>query len=116
MLMILNVITHAARDGARIASFYNGSDWSGGQLSGTNLADVRSRVQQQLTTVMSASDASNFTVTPALVASGSGAGQAVNVTVSGAVPFLFQFPGAWGGSIQVTRVATYRFEGSTAGS
>ena len=110
MLMVLNVITHAARDGARIAALTKNEKWTGGALSGSDLAAVQTRVRQQIGTVMPTSEANAFTVTPSLV-SGGAAGEEASVTVEGSVPFIFSFPGLWGGSITVRRVATYRFEG-----
>jgi Flp pilus assembly protein TadG len=113
MLMILNVITHAARDGARVAAFYDGDDWTSGALSGSNLSAVQSRVRNQIATVMSQAEADAFSVTPALVNSGTGAGHEVSVTVTGDVPFMFTFPGLWGGNVAVNRVATFRLEGGS---
>jgi Flp pilus assembly protein TadG len=111
MLMVLNVITHAARDGARIAALTHNDLWSsGGSLSGAQLAALQARVRGQIATVVPQSEANAFNVTPFKRAGGA-AGAEAEVTVSGSIPFLFAFPGAWGGTIPVTRVATYRFEG-----
>jgi len=110
MLMILNVITHAARDGARAAAVIPRSEWSGGALSSGMQAIVQERVQSQLETVMTQGDAGGFTVTPLLVDAGA-AGEEVSVTVSGTVEYLFGFSGIWGGDVTVDRVATFRFEG-----
>lgn len=111
MLMILNVVTHAARDGARAASVTSSDAWMGGTLSGTALATIEDRVHTQLATVLGPDDASAFTVTPALADVGGIIGQEVSVTVSGTVPYLFGFSGIWGGDVAVNRVATFRFEG-----
>jgi Flp pilus assembly protein TadG len=110
MLMVLNVITHAARDGARIAALTNNDLWSGGALTGAPLTALQTRVRNQMATVMSQSDADAFTVTPSRAAGGA-AGEEAQVRVQGSVPFIFNFPPMWGGSITVNRVATYRFEG-----
>jgi hypothetical protein len=110
MLMVLNVITHAARDGARIAALTKFERWSGGALTGAELAAVQSRVRQQMGTVMPQSEADAFSVTP-FKAAGGAAGEEASVRVQGSVPFIFSFPGLWGGSITVDRTATYRFEG-----
>jgi Flp pilus assembly protein TadG len=111
MLMILNVVTHAARDGARAASVTTSDAWSGGTLSGTALDTIEDRVHTQLATVLSADDANAFTVTPSLADVGGIIGQEVSVTVAGTVPYLFGFSGIWGGEVAVNRVATFRFEG-----
>jgi Flp pilus assembly protein TadG len=111
MLMILNVVTHAARDGARAASVTSADAWSGGMLTGTALDTIEDRVHTQLATVLSPEAASAFTVTPSLTDVGGIVGQEVSVTVSGSVPYLFGFSGVWGGDVAVNRVATFRFEG-----
>jgi Flp pilus assembly protein TadG len=110
MLMVLNVITHAARDGARIAALTKADRWSGGTLTGAEYAAVADRVHQQIATVMAQGDADAFTVTTSKVNAGA-AGDEASVRVRGSVPFMFSFPGIWGGSITVDRTATYRFEG-----
>ena len=110
MLMVLNVITHAARDGARIAALTKNDRWAGGALSGADLAAVQTRVRAQIATVMPQSQADAFTVTPSKFSAGA-AGDEASVRVQGSVPFIFSFPGIWGGSITVDRTATYRFEG-----
>jgi Flp pilus assembly protein TadG len=113
MLMIMNVITHATRDGARTAAFFAADQFAGGALSGSNLTAVQNRVRGEIASVMTASDANAFAVTSAFADQGTGAGPAVSVTVTGNVPFMFSFPGLWGGSIAINRVATFRFEGTT---
>jgi Flp pilus assembly protein TadG len=111
MLMILNVVTHAARDGARAASVTSADAWSGGTLTGGALDVIQDRVQAQLGTVLSPAAASAFTVTPTLTDVGGVVGREVSVTVAGSVPYLFGFSGVWGGDVAVNRVATFRFEG-----
>ena len=111
MLMVLNVITHATRDGARIAALTNNDLWSGTSLPGAAGSTVQTRVRDQIATVMPQSDADAFTVTVSKTNTGSPSGEEAQVTVQGAVPFIFNFPGVWGGSVTVTRIATYRFEG-----
>jgi Flp pilus assembly protein TadG len=110
MLMVLNVITHATRDGARIAALTRADRWSGGTLTGAELAAVTNRVHQQIGTVLAQSAADAFMVTTSKVNAGA-AGEEASVTVQGSVPFIFSFPGIWGGTITVNRTATYRFEG-----
>jgi hypothetical protein len=110
MLMVLNVITHATRDGARIAALTKNDLWIGGSLSGAPLTALQDRVHDQIGTVLPQSEADQFTVTP-VKRDGGAAGAEAEVTVSGDIPFLFTFSGIWGGTIPVTRVATYRFEG-----
>jgi len=112
MLMILNVITHATRDSARQAAVIPSSQFGVGNLSGAGFTAVKSRLQTQLETVLTSGDAS--ALANSLVVSrvaGGAAGDMVQATVTGPVPFLFAFPGLWGGDVDVNRVATFRFEG-----
>jgi Flp pilus assembly protein TadG len=112
MLMTVNVITHAARDGARQVALLHEDRWVGSPpaLSGADLATVRDSVRAQIATVMPTSEANAFNVAAARTPAG-GVGDEASVTVTGNVPFLFSFPGIWGGTINITRTATYRFEG-----
>jgi Flp pilus assembly protein TadG len=112
MLMTVNVITHAARDGARQVALLNQNRWTGSPpaMSGADLTTVQTSVRAQIATVMPASQANAFTVTASRTPAG-GVGDEASVTVTGSVPFLFSFPGVWGGSVNITRTATYRFEG-----
>lgn len=101
MLMVLNVITHAARDGARMAAVTPPDRW------GAEATLVQDRVKDQIATVTT----SEFDVTPSCsVVNGR---PSVSVTVKGSEPYLFNFSsiGLWGGEVEVTRVATFRYEG-----
>lgn len=113
MLMILNVITHAARDGARLAALTADSNWSGTALGGTPLSTIRDRMRVQMETVLPASEAQALAdgAVVSRTQSGAAVGEEAQVVVTGSVPFLFSFPGLWGGEIEVNRTATYRFEG-----
>lgn len=109
MLMVMNMVTHAARDGARMAALLDSDRWSGNTLAGAELDAVRNRVRSQIATVMSQAEANAFNVTPSKVLGG--AGEEASVRVQGPVQFMFSFPGLWGGTITIDRTATYRFEG-----
>ena len=112
MLMIVNVITHAARDGARQVALVSNDRWVAGTpptMSAADAATIRTNVRAQIASVMPQAAANNFTVQASRAASG--VGDEASVTVTGSVPFMFGFPGVWGGSINITRTATYRFEG-----
>ena len=113
MLMVQNVITHAVRDGARMAALTKDTSWGGFTMTGTPLTNVQTRIRDQLSTVMSVSEASAIANTAVVTRTNSGAavGEAASVRVTGTVPFIFSFPGVWGGSVSVDRTATYRFEG-----
>jgi Flp pilus assembly protein TadG len=113
MLMVLNVITHAARDGARLAALTPDSQWTGTSLGGTPLTTIRDRMRVQMATVLSDGDADSLanSATVTRTQSGSAVGEEAQVVITGEVPFLFSFPGLWGDPITVDRTATYRFEG-----
>jgi len=111
MLMVLNVITHAARDGARIAALTNDDLWSGTGLGGAAATTVQTRVRDQIATVLPRGEADAFGVNISRTNSGSPSGEEAQVQVTGSVNYIFRFPGLWGGSVVVNRVATYRFEG-----
>jgi Flp pilus assembly protein TadG len=113
MLMVQNVITHAVRDGARIAALTKDTDWGGFTMSGAPLTTVRNRIRDQLSTVMSTSDATTIANTAVVTRTNTGlpTGETASVNVTGSVPFIFSFPGVWGGTVAVNRTATYRFEG-----
>src|SRR5262245_17506517 len=113
MLMVQNVITHAVRDGARMAALTKDTDWGGLTMSGTPLTTIRNRIRDQLSTVMSVAAAQTIANTANITRTNTGltAGETASVNVTGSVPFLFSFPGVWGGTVAVNRTATYRFEG-----
>jgi len=113
MLMVLNVITHAARDGARMAALTRDSSWSGTTLGGAAATTIRNRMRDQISTVLALGDATTLANSATITRTNTGApvGEEASVRVQGSVPFMFSFPGIWGGSISVDRTATYRFEG-----
>lgn len=96
MLMVLNVITYAARDGARAAAVVPAATWA------TARSDLQARVEAQIATVTDTA----FTVTPDCVVSNGTPN--VFVRIVGSEPFIF--PGFWGESVSVDRVATFRYE------
>ena len=113
MLMIVNVVTHATRDGARQVALLSEDRWVPGNpptLSAGDLSTIQTNVRNQIASVMPQAQANAFGVAATRAAAG-GVGDEATVTVTGSVPFLFSFPGVWGGSIGITRKATYRFEG-----
>ena len=100
MLMVMNVVTHAARDGARTAALTSPADWP------TSQGALVAEVQRQIATVT----ATPFTVTRNCTVL-NGRPQA-SVEVQGNEPFLFRFVGLWGGDVTIDRTATFRYEGS----
>lgn len=102
--MVANMITHAARDGARVAAVTGASNRdSDGMI--TDSSAIRDRVIDQVTNVMDASGLSVVVEQPT-----SGGIPLVRVTVNGSVPFLFNLPGV-GTSFNVLRSVTFRDEG-----
>jgi Flp pilus assembly protein TadG len=98
--MIANMITHAARDGARIAATAQGRG-TGGTITST------SSIQTQVL-----NDIRNVTATTGLTVSVTqptiGGIPMVQVQVTGTVPYLFNLVGT---SFTVDRTATFRDEG-----
>jgi Flp pilus assembly protein TadG len=102
--MVANVVTHAARDGARAAAVIPPSnrDASGFILSS---AGIQSQVTGQIQTVINAAGFGVVVDQPSV-----GGIPLVRVTVNGTVPYLFNLPGV-GTSFTVARAITFRDEG-----
>ncbi len=100
--MIGNMITHAARDGARAAAVTpNAGRGTGGTL--TNTAAIQTNV---LNSIRNAIPTTGFNVTVAQPTVGGI--PMVQVTVTATVPYLFNLVG---GSFTVNRAVTFRDEG-----
>jgi Flp pilus assembly protein TadG len=106
--MIANVVTHAARDGARSAAVVPaaGRDATSGIIDSANQSRIKANVLAQISNVMRdvgsiMTVTIGFGTTPPVV----------KVTVTGEeVPFLFNLPGL-GASFRLTREVTFRDEG-----
>lgn len=97
MLMLTNMVVHAARDGARIAAVTPGSDFSSVEQ---HVRDLLGNNVDGLNVDVDSDD-------------GSGTGTGVNtvtVTITGQIPYIF--PGWWGPSLDVARSVTFRRETS----
>ncbi len=106
--MVINMITNAARDGARIAAVVKASDRN---ATGIINAGVKTTIQNQIKTeirsILSASDASALNVTvdqPPPV----GGVNVVTARVNGTVPYIFRLAGT---TFSVDRLVTFRDEG-----
>ena len=100
--MIGNMITHAARDGARAAAVTpTGSRGVGGTI--TNTAAIQANV---LTSIRNAVPTTGFNV--AVAQPTIGGIPMVQVTVTATVPYLFNLVGP---NFTVNRVVTFRDEG-----
>lgn len=105
ILMIVNVVTHAARDGARSAAVVPASGRNSGTIQ--NWSGIEAQVTNQIANVTTV----GFTVTHAQPTDGGI--PMVEVTVSGNVPWLFApflLP-ASATSLPVTRTVRFRDEG-----
>ena len=103
--MILNMVTHACRDGARAAAVAPSTNRDGnGMLDSGTITAVQTQVLNEIQSVMDPSTLS----TPAVTQSTSSGIPVVTVRVTGTVPYVFGFFGA---SLAVNRSATFRDEG-----
>jgi Flp pilus assembly protein TadG len=109
ILMIVNVVTHAARDGARSAAVVPAS----GRIAGTiqNWSGIEAQVTNQIANVTTV----GFTVTHGQPTDGGIPMVEVTVTATGGgVPYLFApflFPGLGSNTLPVTRTVRFRDEG-----
>jgi Flp pilus assembly protein TadG len=102
--MIANMITHATRDGARMAAVTPATSRnSTGVISSTSA--IQTQVLNEISNVMSSSGFTVNVTQPTL----SGIPM-VQVQVTGSVPYLFNLPGV-GTSFSVSRTVTFRDEG-----
>jgi Flp pilus assembly protein TadG len=95
--MVANMITHAARDGARLAA-----SWASRGLCGqiTNSTDIQTAVKNRIQTVTSQTFTVTVSQSPAVSAGAappncpaSGTTPTVKVNVNGCVPYIFNIPG-----------------------
>jgi len=98
--MIANMITHAARDGARIAATAQGRG-TGGTITST--APIKTQVLNDIQNVTPTTGLTVNVTQPTI----SGIPM-VQVQVTGTVPYLFKLVGT---SFSVNRTATFRDEG-----
>jgi Flp pilus assembly protein TadG len=108
-LMIVNMITHAARDGARVAAVVPPSNRNPSTGTILNTSAIQDRVHDMIAQVMGAAAASAFTVNvtqPTL----SGIPM-VSVNVAGQVPYLFGHFLFGAADLSINRTVTFRDEG-----
>jgi len=99
--MVANMITHAARDGARAAATFanRNADCSIADTSG-----ISDRVINQIASVMDTATISSVDVSQSVQAGI----PVVEVQVTGSVPYMFNIVGS---SFEVSRTVTFRDEG-----
>jgi Flp pilus assembly protein TadG len=102
--MIANMITHATRDGARMAAVVPATGRSStGVISSTSA--IQTQVLNEISNVMPSTGFTVNVTQPTL-----GGIPMVQVQVTGTVPFIFNLPGV-GTSLDVSRTVTFRDEG-----
>ena len=105
MFMVANMITHAARDGARFAAVRPSSEFAGG----TAPADVQTYVEDLICDVVTPEVCAGLAVSITRQALPDGLGDGVIVNVNGTVPYLFGFD-IWSGGLNFDRSVTFRAE------
>ena len=104
VMMIANMITQAARDGARIAAVVHRSERIPGECGISDISAIQTHVRNQIAQV---TDASGFTINVDPVNVGGIPLQ--EVTITGTVNYIFQIiPGVT--SLDVVRTAAFRDE------
>ena len=106
--MIGNMITNAARDGARIGAVVGPTGRNGtGVINGANISSIQTTVQTEIKDVLNPLPAGLAVNVSQPTISGY---NVVQVKVTATVPYLFKLPGV-GTSFAVSRTATFRDEG-----
>lgn len=102
LLMLTNMITHAARDGARVAAVANRQELIAG-----NVTAIQQHVRDQVLGVVPAStiDSVDVTFQDAAI-------DTVTVTISGTIPYIFPIASLWGTELNFARSVTFRHESS----
>jgi Flp pilus assembly protein TadG len=113
MWMILNIVTHALRDGARMAAVapMTTSRDSCGFLTGTAKTAISNQVLSEISSVMETSTLTVPTISQTPFGAcpvPAGVIPVVTVQVTGTVPFAF---GLFGASLPLNRSVTFRDEG-----
>ena len=101
--LVSNMVTHAARDGARVAATW--PTRTGGTISSTDKTTIQNQVQTQLTNTLGPTGLT-ATITQTVV----GTVPTVQLRVNGSIPYLFRLvPGV--STFAVDRTVTFRDEG-----
>jgi Flp pilus assembly protein TadG len=104
--MVGNMITQAAREGARIAAVAPPAFRTGGLINSAYVTGtIQPQVRGQIANVLDSTTANSFTVS--LAQPTTGGINEVQITVSGSVPYIFNLGGT---SFNVNRVVTFRDE------
>jgi Flp pilus assembly protein TadG len=103
--MISNMVTHAARDGARLAATW--PTRTSGAISSTDKTTIQNQVQTELANVLGSPTGLTATVSQTNV----GAIPTVQVRVNGSVSYLFHLLPSMS-SFAIDRTVTFRDEGN----
>lgn len=113
VLMIDNVITHAARHGARAGSVIPPTGRSNGMFTNASITNLQTAVRDQLKTAVGTSGANGFGV--AVTQPTISGMNMVQIQVTGSIPYLFSpFLFSTSGSppgLTINRTVTFRDEG-----
>ena len=109
MMMIANMVTHSARDGARFAAIQPAQvfDDNGGTLPAGH--DVENHIHNIMCSTLSPAVCAGLSIAVDRVTLPGTLGAGVSVTVSGNIPYLFDF-GIWDTGLAINRVVTFRAE------
>ncbi len=102
--MIVNMVTHALRDGARAAAVVPVSDRTDGTINGATVNAILARVQSDIGSVMATATLDQPTVLQSTV----DGIPVVTVRITGTIPYVFGF---FGSGIALDRSVTFRDEG-----
>lgn len=109
--MVANMITHAARDGARSAAVVAATERdSSGTISSDAKSTIITQVRTAIAGVVGASAASALSITVTQAGSSASPPPLVTVTVSGQVPMIINWGGRTG--FAVNRAVAFRDEGA----
>jgi hypothetical protein len=115
--MLGNMVTHAARDGARAAAVIGTSQRDANGIFLTNPSSIiETRVKNQIKTLLDAATADTFVVnvvqSPEHAPLDPGEIPVVTLAITGDIPYIFNLVGR--GSFGISRTVTFRDEGRSA--
>jgi Flp pilus assembly protein TadG len=107
--MVGNMITHAARDGARAAAVVPVANRTNGLIAAGTKTNIQTQVMDEIRNVVPTSGANAATLTATITQPTSAGGiPLVQMEVNGSFPAIFRLVGA---SFTVDRIVTFRDEG-----
>jgi len=108
--MVSNMITHAARDGARTAAVVGVNDRdSSGFITSGKKSSIVTTVRDAVAAVVGSSTASGLSIAVNQSGGGGGPPAVVTVSISGNIPFILHWAGFQ--NFTINRSVTFRDEG-----